>query len=642
MASPRAGAPFSGAIVARAAGADLYENWTDVSGFLACDPRIVDNPVPIRALSYKELRELSYMGANVLHSESIFPVREADIPIRIKNTFRPEDEGTEIVPTSRYTYSGRRVTGIAGKKNFTVIFLEKSLMNTEIGFTYRALGVFLKHNISFEHIPTGIDTMSFVIDGAELKNGALDTLCDEIRDAVQPDSLRVISDIALIAVVGHGMARSVGTSARLFEAIARAGVNVRAANISLGGWYRPSEMEGSAYDYKIKELSEADIVVCMAAGNDRENIDDPAGYPGQRFYPASFRYENTIAVGALMRNADGTLAPDTPGSGGLGYSNYSASGEWVDIFAPGTAILSTCRKVDLLGDASDPSGYKAMDGTSMAAPHATGAAALLASLMPEKSAAEIKKMILDGADGSIAKDGYSRCGALDLYGAWKQGAYAEEVEPGEPGGVDGAVAMLADIGLTKAEVSGIFEGSELEEIDNMLYLDAEITGKAVENLRADKAVKDVALFPVFAANSAELADNPLGAVAFAVSGEAFGKGNTLADVAICKLFPDGSALEYKEASASPGDGTFTVTEADGSALSGPFDADKKYIITLFIEDNGPYDLDKDTGSIVDPTAIVSFKKAETHGGSGGGCSAVSGTAELLALIGLPLIAGRKK
>ena len=223
----RGGSDISGAIVARAAGADLYENWTDVSGFLACDPRIVDNPVPIRALSYKELRELSYMGANVLHSESIFPVREADIPIRIKNTFRPEDEGTEIVPTSRYTYSGRRVTGIAGKKNFTVIFLEKSLMNTEIGFTYRALGVFLKHNISFEHIPTGIDTMSFVIDGAELKNGALDTLCDEIRDAVQPDSLRVISDIALIAVVGHGMARSVGTSARLFAAIARAGVNVR-------------------------------------------------------------------------------------------------------------------------------------------------------------------------------------------------------------------------------------------------------------------------------------------------------------------------------------------------------------------------------------------------------------------------------
>ena len=223
----RGGSDISGAIVARAAGAGLYENWTDVSGFLACDPRIVDNPVPIRALSYKELRELSYMGANVLHSESIFPVREADIPICIKNTFRPEDEGTEIIPTSRYTYSGKRVTGIAGKKDFTVIFLEKSLMSAEIGFTYRVLGVFLRHKISFEHIPTGIDTMSFVIDAAELKNGTLDVVCEEIREAVRPDSLRVIQDIALIAVVGHGMARSVGTSARLFEAIARAGVNVR-------------------------------------------------------------------------------------------------------------------------------------------------------------------------------------------------------------------------------------------------------------------------------------------------------------------------------------------------------------------------------------------------------------------------------
>lgn len=223
----RGGSDISGAIVARAAGAGLYENWTDVSGFLACDPRIVDNPMPIHTISYKELRELSYMGANVLHSESIFPVREADIPICIKNTFRPEDEGTEIVPTSRYTYSGKRVTGIAGKKDFMVIFLEKSLMNAEIGFTYRVLEVFLKHKISFEHIPTGIDTMSFVIDAAELKNGVLDTICEEIRDAVRPDSLRVIQDIALIAVVGHGMARSVGTSARLFEAIARAGVNVR-------------------------------------------------------------------------------------------------------------------------------------------------------------------------------------------------------------------------------------------------------------------------------------------------------------------------------------------------------------------------------------------------------------------------------
>ncbi len=223
----RGGSDISGAIVARAAGADLYENWTDVSGFLACDPRIVNNPSRIDQLSYKELRELSYMGANVLHSESIFPVREADIPIRIKNTFRPEDEGTDIVPTAKYRFNGKTVTGVAGKKNFTVIFIEKSLMNAEIGFTHKVLSVLLKHGISFEHMPSGIDTMSFVIDSEELKNGVSEQICEEIQAAVSPDNLHVHNDIALIAVVGHGMSRNVGTSARLFGAIARAGVNVR-------------------------------------------------------------------------------------------------------------------------------------------------------------------------------------------------------------------------------------------------------------------------------------------------------------------------------------------------------------------------------------------------------------------------------
>ncbi len=223
----RGGSDISGAIVARAAGADLYENWTDVSGFLACDPRIVQNPRRIRSLSYKELRELSYMGANVLHSESIFPVREADIPIRIKNTFRPEDEGTDILPTSKYRFTEKTVTGIAGKKNFTVIFIEKSLMNAEIGFTHKVLTVLLKHGISFEHMPSGIDTMSFVIDSEELKNGVLEEICRDIEAAVKPDNLHTYDDISLIAVVGHGMSRNVGTSARLFGAIARAGINVR-------------------------------------------------------------------------------------------------------------------------------------------------------------------------------------------------------------------------------------------------------------------------------------------------------------------------------------------------------------------------------------------------------------------------------
>ncbi len=223
----RGGSDISGAVVARAVGADLYENWTDVSGFLACDPRIVPAPAGIPTLSYRELRELSYMGASVMHSESIFPVREADIPISIRNTFRPGDRGTLIVPTSKYQYSGRTVTGIAGRKNFSVIQLEKSLMNTELGFTYRVLGVLLRHGISFEHLPSGIDTMSFIIDSDYLKGDTLGQVLEEIRAEAHPDRIATFGDIALIAVVGHGMSRNVGTSARLFRAIARAGVNVR-------------------------------------------------------------------------------------------------------------------------------------------------------------------------------------------------------------------------------------------------------------------------------------------------------------------------------------------------------------------------------------------------------------------------------
>ena len=223
----RGGSDISGAIVARAVKASLYENWTDVSGFLACDPRIVDSPKKIKRISYKELRELSYMGANVLHSESIFPVRKANIPIRIKNTFRPEDEGTEILPSSRYTPSGNIVTGVAGKKNFTVIFIEKSLMNSEVGFVAKVLDEVARENISIEHIPSGIDTMSLVIESEQLGETKLARVLESIKNAVEPDIIRVIENIALIATVGHGMSSSVGTSARLFNAIAAANINIK-------------------------------------------------------------------------------------------------------------------------------------------------------------------------------------------------------------------------------------------------------------------------------------------------------------------------------------------------------------------------------------------------------------------------------
>ena len=222
----RGGGDISGSIVARAVMAGLYENWTDVSGFYACDPRIVSSPKCIVELSYQELRELSYMGANVLHSESIFPVRSAGIPIRIANTFRPEDAGTYIVKTAHRRTGDDIVTGIAGKKDFTVISLEKSMMNSEVGFVGKVLSVIEKHGISFEHLPSGIDTMSLVIDNAYLKNGILEILLKEMGEAVHPDRIYTHENIALVATVGHGMANNIGTSARLFTALSKANINV--------------------------------------------------------------------------------------------------------------------------------------------------------------------------------------------------------------------------------------------------------------------------------------------------------------------------------------------------------------------------------------------------------------------------------
>ncbi len=222
----RGGGDISGSIVARAVNAELYENFTDVSGFYACDPRIVNSPKCIPELSYQELRELSYMGANVLHSDAIFPVKSAGIPIRICNTFRAEDPGTYIVSTSKRKNDGSVVTGIAGKKDFSVIFIEKSMMNAEVGFVGKVLSVIEKHGISFEHLPSGIDTMSLVIDNHYLQNGVLDEIIAELKELVKPDRIYVHEDIALVATVGHGMAKNVGTSARLFRSLAESNVNV--------------------------------------------------------------------------------------------------------------------------------------------------------------------------------------------------------------------------------------------------------------------------------------------------------------------------------------------------------------------------------------------------------------------------------
>ena len=220
----RGGSDVTGAIIARGVGADLYENWTDVNGFMKADPRIVENPKIIDELTYKELRELSYMGANVLHPESIFPVRQAGIPINIKNTFNPSHKGTMIVED--YNPDDSIITGIAGKKDFSVLLLEKSMMNSEIGFARRVLSVLEHYGVSFEHVPSGIDTMSFVISDSELE-GKQEKILDGIRRSVSVDKITVYNDMALIATVGHGMTKRKGTSATLFGALASAGVNIR-------------------------------------------------------------------------------------------------------------------------------------------------------------------------------------------------------------------------------------------------------------------------------------------------------------------------------------------------------------------------------------------------------------------------------
>ena len=224
----RGGSDITGSVIARGVKADLYENWTDVSGFLVCDPRIVPEGKPIRQVTYKELRELSYMGASVLHAEAIFPVMRGKIPINIRNTFKPQEEGTMIVPNERYSAeNGSVITGIAGRKHFTVLSIEKSMMNSEVGFIRKVLSVIEHHGLCVEHVPSGIDTLSVILASEQLKDGVLSDIVNEVRENVSPDYIHVIENISLIATVGHGMTRRSGTAAKIFRALADAGINIR-------------------------------------------------------------------------------------------------------------------------------------------------------------------------------------------------------------------------------------------------------------------------------------------------------------------------------------------------------------------------------------------------------------------------------
>ncbi|MBQ8510394.1 MAG: aspartate kinase [Clostridia bacterium] len=222
----RGGSDITGSIVARAAECDLYENWTDVDGFLMADPRIIDNPRPIAEITYRELRELSYMGAGVLHEDAIFPVRFAGIPINIRNTNNPAAHGTLIVASSDKYDTGNVITGVAGKKGFSVLSVEKDMMNNEVGFGRRLLEVLENNNICFEHLPSGIDNMSVIINTHDLE-GHRDQIVNGICRQVNPETIDIEDGLALIAVVGRAMVKAKGTAARVFKAISGAGINIR-------------------------------------------------------------------------------------------------------------------------------------------------------------------------------------------------------------------------------------------------------------------------------------------------------------------------------------------------------------------------------------------------------------------------------
>ncbi len=222
----RGGSDITGSIVARAIKADIYENWTDVSGMLMADPRCVRDPKVIDTITYRELRELSYMGATVMHEDAIFPVREMGIPINIRNTKSPSDKGTMIVDRTDDSKVDTVITGVAGKKGFSVIAIEKDMMNSEVGFGRRVLEVLENHDLCFEHLPSGIDTMSVIVNDNDFlphKEGII----REIQRVTKADTLTISGGIALIAVVGRGMAGSKGTASRMFNAIAKNDVNIR-------------------------------------------------------------------------------------------------------------------------------------------------------------------------------------------------------------------------------------------------------------------------------------------------------------------------------------------------------------------------------------------------------------------------------
>ena len=222
----RGGGDITGAIVARCLDAGVYENWTDVSGFLSADPRIVDEPRTIHRITFDEMRELSYMGASVLQEEAIFPVREVGIPIQIKNTNMPDKRGTIIRETAEDNEQEHLITGIAGKKDFMAVHIQKAHMSDKVGFLRKALSTFERYGVSIEHVPTGVDSFGVVVNGSDVRE-TIYAIVNELQRELNPDVINVVDQLALISVVGRNMNRRAGTSGRIFGALGEAGVNIR-------------------------------------------------------------------------------------------------------------------------------------------------------------------------------------------------------------------------------------------------------------------------------------------------------------------------------------------------------------------------------------------------------------------------------
>lgn len=255
----RGGSDITGALIARATKADVYENWTDVSGFLMADPRIVKNPKPMSTISYKELRELSYMGASVLHEDAIYPARIANIPINIRNTNKPEDKGTMITADGHKVEETQIISGIAGNKGYTVVNVVKTGLSNERGFLRRMAGVLEDHDITIEHIPSGIDTVSAVLSDKAI-DGRLDEIVESLKQTLKPDHIETSHDMALIATVGVGMASRVGTAAKLFTALAEVGVNIRMIDQGSSEMNIIIGVENKDFETAIKAIYEAFVV----------------------------------------------------------------------------------------------------------------------------------------------------------------------------------------------------------------------------------------------------------------------------------------------------------------------------------------------------------------------------------------------